>query len=70
MRTNIEIDDALMAEAMAELGVSTKKEAVETGLRTALQLRRQAAAIDQLWGIGWDGDLEAMRMDKPRSQDG
>lgn len=39
MRTNIEIDDALMAAAMAAGGFKTKKEAVEEGLR--LVRRRQ-----------------------------
>ncbi len=35
MRTNIEIDDKLMKEAMRALGVKTKKEAVEIGLKLA-----------------------------------
>ncbi len=65
MRTNIEIDDALMAEAMATFGVRTKREAVETGLREALQIRRQSK-IRALWGIGWDGDLDEMRTNTPR----
>ncbi|MDP4734884.1 MAG: type II toxin-antitoxin system VapB family antitoxin [Limnohabitans sp.] len=39
MRTNIEIDDDLMAAAMAAGGFKTKKEAVEEGLR--LVRRRQ-----------------------------
>lgn len=40
MRTNIEIDDRLMDEAMAAGGFKTKKEAVEAGL---MLLKRQAA---------------------------
>jgi antitoxin ParD1/3/4 len=39
MRTNIDIDDDLMAAAMAAGGFKTKKEAVEEGLR--LLRRRQ-----------------------------
>ena len=35
MRTNIEIDDTLMKDAMQALGVKTKKEAVEIGLKLA-----------------------------------
>ncbi|RYD65480.1 MAG: type II toxin-antitoxin system VapB family antitoxin [Verrucomicrobiaceae bacterium] len=42
MRTNIDIDDDLMADAMRELGAKTKREAVESALRTALRIRRQA----------------------------
>lgn len=63
MRTNIEIDDALMAAAMAAAGVGTKRETVELGLRMLVRLRRQGE-IRQLRGaLGWSGDLEAMRAD-------
>jgi Arc/MetJ family transcription regulator len=62
MRTNIEIDDQLMRDAMAATGARTKKEAVELGLRTLTRLRRQAQ-IRELRGIGWNGDLDAMRRD-------
>ncbi len=65
MRTNIEIDDALMAEAMTMLGAKTKREAVETALRDAVRIKRQLRAIEGLRGIGWEGDLDAMRTDKP-----
>ena len=67
MRTNIEIDDELMSEAMQALGARTKREAVELALQHAVRLRRQVKAIKELRGIGWEGDLEAMRLDKPRS---
>ena len=66
MRTNIEIDDQLMAEAMSELGVRTKREAVETALRQSVRARQQLRAIRELRGIGWDGDLDEMRTDKVR----
>lgn len=65
MRTNIEIDDDLMAEAMAVLGVKTKRQAVEESLRNTVRLGRQRRALEALRGIGWDGDLDAMRTDKP-----
>lgn len=64
MRTNIDIDDALMAEAMRAFGAKTKKEAVERALREALTLQRQQTALDGLWGLGWDGDLDAMRTER------
>lgn len=70
MRTNIEIDDALMAAAMAATGARTKREAVEIALKSAVQLGRQARALEQLWGMGWEGDLEEMRTDKPLPQFG
>lgn len=58
MRTNIEIDDELMAAAMAAGPYKTKKEAVEAGLAL---VKRQAAYKEILklegklpWG--WPGD--------------
>ena len=65
MRTNIEIDDALMAEAMEALGTATKRETVEESLRQTVRAREQLKALDALRGIGWEGDLDAMRTDKP-----
>jgi Arc/MetJ family transcription regulator len=41
MRTNIEIDDRLMKDALKATGAKTKREAVELGLRTPMQLRAQ-----------------------------
>jgi Arc/MetJ family transcription regulator len=63
MRTNIEIDDALMSDALAMTGVRTKKEAVELGLRTLIRLKKQER-IKQFKGqLRWEGDLEEMRTD-------
>lgn len=61
MRTNIEIDDELMAEAMALTGHSTKKGVVEEALRQIVAEQRARRALKDLRGIGWEGDLEAMR---------
>ncbi|WP_085340661.1 type II toxin-antitoxin system VapB family antitoxin [Aquidulcibacter paucihalophilus] len=64
MRTNIEIDDDLMAAAMAEGGFSTKRETVETALRELLDRRRQGRRLRALRGkVEWIGDLDAMRRD-------
>ena len=60
MRTNIEIDDELMRQAMSATGAATKKAAVEEALRLMVQLKRQGEAIESLKGIaswvGHDGD--------------
>jgi antitoxin ParD1/3/4 len=56
MRTNIDIDDALMAEAMKAGPFKTKKDAVEAGLKL---LARQAAYREILKWRGklqWQGD--------------
>jgi Arc/MetJ family transcription regulator len=63
MRTNIIIDDDLMAQAMAATGARTKREAVELGLRTLLRLRRQGEVRGMRGRLDWSGDLEAMRTD-------
>jgi Arc/MetJ family transcription regulator len=64
MRTNIEIDDKLMKDALKATGVKTKREVVELGLKTLVQLRAQEK-VRQLKGkITWEGDLSAMRTDR------
>lgn len=63
MRTNIELDEHLISEAMELGGLSTKKAAVDSALREFVRIRRQLRAVDRLEGIGWEGDLEVMRDD-------
>jgi len=63
MRTDIEIDDALMADAMLAMGARTKREAVEEALRTSLRLARQREMQGLRGKVDWDGDLDAMRRD-------
>ena len=63
MRTNIVIDEDLMAEAMAVSGASTKKAAVEMGLKALIQLRAQRELASLKGKIRWVGDLDAMRRD-------
>lgn len=67
MRTNIEIDDELMRKAMKASGLKTKRAVVEQGLQHVIRISEQSRALLKLRGIGWDGDLDAWRRDKPRS---
>ena len=64
MRTNIEIDDKLMKDALKATGAKTKREAVELGLKTLVQLRAQEKARELKGKITWEGDLNAMRTDR------
>lgn len=64
VRTNIEIDDKLMKDALKATGSKTKREAVELGLKTLVQLRAQEKARRLKGKIAWEGDLEAMRTDR------
>lgn len=66
MRTNIELDDALVAEAMKATGLRTKKAVVEEGLRRLIRANRQAAAIKAMAGVGREGDLDEVRGSSPR----
>lgn len=61
MRTNIDIDDELMKQAMAATGATTKKAAVEAALTEVVQIRKQGR-VRKIFGIGgWEGNLNAMR---------
>ena len=62
MRTNIDIDDDLMRQAMRSSGARTKRAVVEEGLRLLIRTRGQAS-IRRLRGkVAWEGDLEKSRM--------
>ena len=65
MRTNIEIDDELLSQAMAAAGLSTKRATVEEGLRLLVRVREQAKALAELKELGWEGDLDEMRQGRP-----
>lgn len=63
MRTNIDIDDDLLAEAMRLAGTTTKKSTVEEALR-ALIRRHKIETLRSLRGrVAWEGDLDEMRED-------
>jgi Arc/MetJ family transcription regulator len=61
MRTNIVIDDKLMRDALRVTGLKTKREVVELGLRTLVDLAKQAEIRKLRGKLNWQGDLEAMR---------
>ena len=60
MRTNIEIDDTLMAATLKATGLKTKREALEQGLRTLLRLRQQTE-LAQTGGLEVDALSEVAR---------
>jgi Arc/MetJ family transcription regulator len=62
MRTNIEIDDDLMRQAMRASGARTKRGVVEAALRLLIQTKGQSG-IRRLRGkIKWEGNLETSRL--------
>lgn len=65
-RTNVVVDDRLIAKAMELYDFSTKREAIDYALRRLVgeDIDPYEAAL-ALEGIGWEGDLEAMRRSDP-----
>lgn len=61
MRTNIEIDDTLMVKAMKVGGFATKKATVEKALQEMIVDRERRQALQELRGMGWEGNLDEMR---------
>lgn len=53
MRTNIDIDDELMAATMRASGKRTKKAAVEEAMRHYTRAMLMRDIIDSTRGIGW-----------------
>jgi len=61
MRTNIDIDDELMRQAMRSTGVSTKKAAVEAGLRLLVATYAQQSLRRLRGKVHWEGNLDESR---------
>ena len=61
MRTNIVIDDELMAEAMRLTGLTTKRNVVEEALRVLIRTSQQKNILALRGKIQWDGDLDRLR---------
>ena len=61
MRTNIVIDDELMAQAIKVTGLETKKEVVEHGLKLLIMRGKQQSIRSLRGKIKWQGSLDEMR---------
>jgi Arc/MetJ family transcription regulator len=64
MRTNIVIDDKLMQDALKATGLTTKREAVELGLKTLIKLKNQEGIKKLRGALKWEGNLDDMRLSK------
>ena len=67
MRTNIDIDDRLMEEAMKSTGSRTKRAAVEAGLRLLIQRRAQASIRKQRGKVKWGEICRLQGLGEPRA---
>jgi len=64
MRTNIVIDDDLMAAALEARPDATKRAVVEEGLKLVALVHRQKRVRSLRGKLRWSGDLESMRRDR------
>ncbi|NEO26007.1 MAG: type II toxin-antitoxin system VapB family antitoxin [Kamptonema sp. SIO4C4] len=63
MKTNIVIDDQLMADALKVTGLESQQEAIELGLKTLIKLKQQEKIKEFKGKLKWEGNLEEMRSD-------
>ncbi len=61
MRTNVVIDDDLMAEALKVSGLKTKRAVIEAGLQMLVQLKQQESVKSLRGKLQWEGDLNSLR---------
>ena len=62
MRTNIEINDELIRDALRISGLKTKRAAVEEGLRLLIRLKGQAEVRSLFGQVRWEGDFDDSRL--------
>lgn len=62
MRTNVVLDDELVAKAMQYTGLTTKRAVIEEALRLLVRLKSQEEVRNLRGKLHWEGDLEAMRL--------
>ena len=63
-RTNIDLPDDDVAELMRRFNLPTKKSAVEFAFKRVLEMTDQRAAVEALYGMGWDGELDDLYQDE------
>ena len=61
MQVQITVDDELVAQTMKAAGLPSQEATVEAALRRLLRQSQQRQAVEELRGLGWEGDLDAMR---------
>jgi Arc/MetJ family transcription regulator len=69
MRTNVVVDDELMAQAMKHTGLKTKKAVIEEALRTLVRVKSQEQVRSLRGKLHWEGDLDEMRQGRFASVD-
>ena len=65
VRTNIDINDDLLAEAQAIAGTRTKRETVQFALEEVVRRRSRRAMLELRGRVSWDGNLDELRQGRP-----
>ena len=61
MKTSVDIDNALVTDALQVTGLSATEEVIELALKLLIQLKRQEAIKAYRGQLPWNGDLETLR---------
>ncbi|MDR3049519.1 MAG: type II toxin-antitoxin system VapB family antitoxin [Elusimicrobiota bacterium] len=64
MKTNIDLDEQLMNEAMAISGISTKKSVIDMLLAEYVKKNNQKQILKYQGANIWDGNLDDMRAER------
>ena len=60
-RTNVVLDDQLIAKCKKETGINTIRALIEHALRELLRHRRQRKVLELKGTVHWEGDLDTWR---------
>ena len=63
MRTNIDIDDKLMEEAMKISKLKSKKELVNHALEELIRLNKRKKMLSLFGKVKWEGNLDEMKQE-------
>jgi Arc/MetJ family transcription regulator len=60
-RTNVVLDDTLIAMCRRETGIRTIRALIDHALRELLRHKRQRKVLELKGAVRWEGDLDAWR---------
>lgn len=66
-RTNVVLDDDLVARCQAVTGIPTRRSLIDHALQELLRHERQKTVLELKGRIAWRGDLSAWRKGRRRS---
>ena len=64
-RTNVVLDDKLVAECQKATGIKTRRGLIDHALQELLRRENQKKLLELKGGVNWQGDLAAWRKGRP-----